>query len=72
MFEKFFIVQDIAKTLAKNDYKISFCTGCFDIAASREEKFLLKVLVNIDSFSKIHSLSLKAISYFLSAIPLII
>ena len=72
MFEKFFIVQDIAKTLVKNDYKISFCSGCFDIAARKKEKFLLKVLVNIDAFSRGHSLSLKAISYFLSAIPIII
>ena len=65
-------MRDVARTLVRNNYEISFSRGCFDIAARREEIFLLKVLVNIDAFKEDQALSLKVISHFVSAFPLII
>lgn len=72
MFQKFFIMQDIAKALVKNNYQVAFSKGCFDLAAKGEEKFLLKILLNVDALLKEHSLSLRTISYFISALPFVI
>ena len=65
-------MQNIAKSLVKNDFRIEFTKGCFDIIAKKDSLLFLKILVNIDGLKEEHVLSLKTISYFLSAFPLII
>jgi putative transcriptional regulator len=46
--------------------------GCFNIAAKKEELLLIKSLINVDSLNEEQALSLRSISYFLSAYPLVV
>jgi putative transcriptional regulator len=72
MFKKFFLLQDIVKTLVRKEFDVTISRGCFDVAAKRELLLLLKVLFNIDGMEREAAVNLKAISYFVSAYPLII
>lgn len=72
MFNKFFLVNKIVNFLLKKEFKVLVTEGCFDIAAKRENLLLLKVLINVDGIEENQALSLRTISYFLSAYPFII
>ena len=72
MFSKTFLVNQIVNFLSEKEFEVTLTDGCFDIAARGESLILIKVFVNIDSISQDHASSLKAISYFVSAYPLVI
>jgi putative transcriptional regulator len=72
MFNKSFLVNKIVNSLLKKEFQVLLTQGCFDIAAKRENLLLLKVLINVDGLEENQALSLRAISYFLSAYPFII
>lgn len=72
MFNKSFLTGKIVNSLLKKDYEVLITEGCFDVAAKNESLVLIKSLMNIDSFSQEHALSLRSISYFLSANPFVI
>lgn len=61
------LLQAVEKSLDYNGYDYLRYSGCFDIAAKREDLVLLKVTANIDSLSRGRSESLKALSTTLNA-----
>lgn len=72
MFNKSFLTDKIVNSLVQKDYEVLVTEGCFDVAAKNENLILIKSLMNIDGFSEEHALSLRSISYFLSANPLVV
>ena len=72
MLNKYFLLNRIIKTLISNKFQVFLNKGCFDIAAKKEYKMLIKASFNVDGLSEEHALSLRAISYFISAYPLIV
>jgi len=72
MFNKSFLTDKIVNSLLNKDFEVLVTDGCFNIAAKNESLMLIKSLINIDSFSEEHALSLRSISYFLSANPLVV
>ncbi len=71
-FNKSFLVNKIVNTLISNNFEVFVTGGCFDIAAKNKKLLLVKALINIDGLSQQQALSLKAISYFVSAYPFIV
>lgn len=72
MFNKSFLVNKIVNTLISNNFEVFVTAGCFDVAAKNEKLLLIKALINIDGLNQQQALSLKAISYFVSASPFIV
>lgn len=72
MFNKSFLVKKIVDSLISHEFQVLVSEGAFDIAAKKDFLMLIKALVNIDGLTKEQALSLKAISYFISAYPLVI
>lgn len=73
MFDKNFLVSKVVNSLQNQNYDVLTIDGCFEIAAKRKKNlFLIKVLTNVDALKEEHAMSLRAISYFLSAYPLVI
>lgn len=73
MFNKSFLVEKVVSSLLKENFEVLTTDGAFDIAAKRDDKLLLvKILANIDGLNNEHAMSLRAVSYFLSAHPFII
>jgi putative transcriptional regulator len=72
MFNKSFLTDKIVNSLLDRDFEVLVTEGCFNIAAKNESLVLIKSLMNVDSFSEEHALSLRSISYFLSANPFVI
>ena len=72
MFNKSFLTDKIVNSLLNKDFEVLVTDGCFNIAAKNESLMLIQSLINIDSFSEEHALSLRSISYFLSANPLVV
>lgn len=72
MLNKSFLVNKVVNSLLKKEFQVLLTQGCFDIAAKKEHLLLLKVLINVDGLEENQALSLRTISYFLSAYPFII
>lgn len=72
MFDKSFLVNKIVNILQKNEFDVFLTRGCFDIAARKELLVLIKALMNVDGLTEEQALSLRAISYFVSAYPFVI
>ncbi len=72
MLNKYFLINQIVKTLISNNFSVFISKGCFDIIAKKNYKMLIKALFNLDGLSEEHALSLRSISYFISAYPLIV
>ncbi len=72
MFNKSFLVNKIVNSLLTKEYQVLLTQGSFDIAAKKEDLFLIKVLMNIDGLDPDQASSLKVISYFLSAYPFVV
>ena len=72
MFNKDFLVNKIVNSLKKKEFQLFLTSGCFDIAARREFLMLIKALTNVDGLVEGQAQSLKTISYFISAYPLVI
>jgi len=72
MFNKSFLVNKIVNSLVSHQFKVFLSQGCFDIAARKEYLMLIKSLINVDGLDQEQALSLRAISSFISAYPLII
>jgi putative transcriptional regulator len=72
MYNKSFLVDKVVNCLLKNNFEVLLTHGCFDIAAKREYLMLIKALINVDGLVEDQALSLRAISYFLSAHPFVI
>ena len=77
MFDKSFLVKKVVNSLLKHDFEVLISRGCFDIAAKHGKKkdrqlMLVKVLMNIDGLNPQQAMSLRAISYFMSAYPFVV
>lgn len=72
MFNKSFLLDKIVNSLLRNEFEVFLSRGCFDIVAKKEFLMLIKSLINIDGLDHDQALSLRTISHFLSAYPLII
>jgi putative transcriptional regulator len=72
MFNKSFLVNNIVNSLLSNQFKVFLTQGCFDIAARKKYLMLIKSLINVDGLNQEQALSLRSISYFLSAYPLVV
>jgi len=72
MFNKSFLVNKIVNHLVKKEFQVLVSEGCFDIAAKKEFLMLIKALINVDGLNREQALSLKTISYFVSAYPLVV
>ncbi|HKZ45492.1 MAG TPA: helix-turn-helix domain-containing protein [archaeon] len=58
--------------LIKKEFQVLTSEGCFDIAAKKDFLMLIKALTNVDGLNKDQAMSLRAISYFLSAYPFVV
>jgi len=72
MFNKSFLVDRLVKNLLDKEFQLFLTSGCFDIAARKEFLMLIKALTNVDGLVQEQAQSLKAISYFVSAYPLVV
>ena len=72
MFDKSLLLNKLVNTLQKNEFEVFLSQGCFDVAARREHLLLVKTLLNVDGLSQEQALSLRAISYFISAYPFVV
>ena len=72
MFNKSYLVNQLVKSLTRKEFQLFLTTGCFDIAARKEFVMLIKALTNVDGLIQEQAQSLKAISYFVSAYPLVV
>lgn len=72
MFNKTFLINKIVSSLLSKQFEVLVSQGCFDIVAKREYLMLIKSLINIDSMNQGQALSLRAISYFSSAYPVVV
>jgi len=72
MFNKSFLVDRLVKNLVDKEFQLFLTSGCFDIAAKKEFIMLIKALTNVDGLVQEQAQSLKAISYFVSAYPLVV
>lgn len=72
MFDKSFLVNKLVNSLVSNEFRVFLSEGAFDIAARKKFLMLVKALINIDSLNQEQALSLRSISYFLSAHPLVV
>lgn len=72
MLNKSFLVNRIVDSLEKREFQLFLTSGCFDIAARKEFVMLIKALTNVDGFVQEQARSLRAISYFASAYPLVV
>ncbi len=72
MFEKSFLVNKIVNSLEKKEFQLFLTSGCFDIVARKEFLMLIKALTNVDGLIEEQAQSLKTISYFISAYPLVV
>jgi putative transcriptional regulator len=72
MFDKCFLQNKIINVLENNEFAVLATSGCFDIAAKRENLLLIKTLMNVDALNKDQAMSLQTTSYFLSAYPFVV
>ncbi|MGC8812116.1 MAG: helix-turn-helix domain-containing protein [Candidatus Aenigmatarchaeota archaeon] len=72
MLDKSLLTKKIVDSLLSHEFQVLISEGAFDIAAKKDFLMLIKTLVNIDGLTQEQALSLKAVSYFLSAYPLVI
>jgi len=72
MFNKSYLVNQLVKSLTRKEFQLFVTSGCFDIAARKEFVMLIKALTNVDGLIQEQAQSLKAISYFVSAYPLVV
>ncbi|MDI6798552.1 MAG: helix-turn-helix domain-containing protein [Candidatus Aenigmarchaeota archaeon] len=72
MPNKTFLTNKIVNSLLVNQFQVFLTRGSFDVAAKKEFLILIKTLTNVDGLNQDQALSLRAISYFLSAYPLVI
>jgi putative transcriptional regulator len=72
MFNKSFLVNKIVNSLLSNKFEVFLTHGCFDIAAKKDYLLLIKSLTNIDGLNQDQAMSLRAVSYFLSAYPMVV
>jgi len=82
MFNKSFLTERVVKSLLAKDFDVLLTHGCFDVAAKNlgESRFqrtqrklmLVKTLMNVDGLAPQQALSLRAVSYFMSAYPFVI
>lgn len=70
--EKTVLVNNVVNILIKNGFSVAVSEGCFDIAARREHLILIKILLNIDGMNEEQATSLRTVSYFLSAYPMVV
>lgn len=69
------LTRDAVEILESCGYQVSDCSGsrsCFDILAKRDKVLLIKVLINVDGFSRRCSTELKNVASVTSAIPLVL
>lgn len=66
------IKQKLQKIFQSKDYETIDYFGPFDISAKNDEKFLIKILFNIDSLKEVQAKNLKVMAKFLDANPVII
>jgi putative transcriptional regulator len=72
MFNKSLLVNKLVNSLLSKKFQVLLSQGSFDIAAKRENLMLVKSALNVDSVNENQMKSLKAISFFLSAYPLVV
>jgi putative transcriptional regulator len=67
------LIEKTVNLLHRNGYNcFRYGSGCFDLAARKEKTFLLKILINIDSFQYEQSRNLALLSKRIEAQPSII
>jgi len=72
MFNKSYLVNQLVKSLTRKEFQLFVTSGCFDIAARKEFVMLIKALTNVDGLVQEQAQSLKTISHFVSAYPLVV
>ncbi|MCD6510873.1 MAG: transcriptional regulator [Thermoprotei archaeon] len=71
------IIEEVRRVLIRDGYETKICeavsSSCFDVVAKKNERLLLiKILVNIDNYTRDQARDLKKITRTLTAIPLLI
>lgn len=72
MFNKSYLVDRLVDSLNKKEFQLFLTSGCFDIVARKDFVMLIKALTNVDGLVQEQAQSLKTISYFVSAYPLVV
>ncbi len=71
------VLKEVNQALIHNGYETKVCevvgSNCFDIVAKRKERMLIiKVLVNVDNYTREQARDLKKITKTITAIPILI
>jgi putative transcriptional regulator len=59
------LLKEVLEILDLNEFRSLAFRGCFDVLTKKDDTLMIKVLTNIDSFSREHANNLKAMSDFL-------
>ncbi|MEM5832144.1 MAG: helix-turn-helix domain-containing protein [Candidatus Aenigmatarchaeota archaeon] len=69
---KEFLLNEVIKLLEMNRYEFFIYGKCFDIVAKKENRWLIKVLYNLDSLEENEAKNIRVFSYFMSCFPFIV
>lgn len=72
MFNQSALINELTGFLTKKEFSVYKTKGCFDIVAKKKNLLLIKSLMNVDALNKGQAMSLRSISYFLSAFPFVV
>jgi len=72
MFNKSFLVNKVVNSLLSRDFQVLVSEGAFDVAAKKKQLMLVKTQINVDALQQEQAMSLRSISYFLSANPFVV
>lgn len=72
MREKSFLLERVLEVFRKNGYSLFFYGKCFDLIAKKNDKWIVKVLYNLDTFTEKDAKNIKAISYFVFSYPFVV
>jgi len=64
--------EEIANIFEKNGYSTYLYKGCFDVAAKKENIFLIKTFYNVDAFQRTQAKNIKLLSNNFDAYPLVV
>lgn len=72
MREKDVLLNRTIDVLREEGYEVFLYGKCFDLLAKKEDRWLIRVLYNLDSFSEGEAKNMRIFSYFMSCYPFIV
>ena len=70
------LLKEVGRLFREEGYRVGYCeaeSSCFDLVAKKDQKLVLvKVVANVDCFTRKQATDLKKLAYALRAIPLLV